>query len=279
MSFIITSTKIYSDRGLINGGLLIENGKLKKIISHDHLNLYKNVQRIDYQEQRIIPGIIEMHVHGYKGWYAMSSKESDIQHLALAMTTCGVTAFTPTNHLRKDIFENHQAIVKVMKSDYTGAKVLGIHMEGPFISQERLGSVILSEVTEPNLALMQKFYDTAEGNITTVTLAPEIEGNDLIIDFCNEHGINVCLGHTNATYQQAKKAIDMGAIISQKTGNCMRPMHQRDLGVVGAVLLDQRIYNEINSDLRHTSADFFNPVVDTKQNVFRTSIKDTTCIS
>lgn len=256
MSYIIKSQRIYSDRGLINGGILVDNDKIKKIITADDLIKYNNIDIIDYQNARVIPGIIEMHIHGYKGYNAMSPNKDEILNLAKAVTTCGITAFTPTNHYLPHIFENHQAIIEAMDTVNDGAKILGIHMEGPFISLERLGSVMPEEVVAPNLELMQKFYDTAQGRITTVTLAPEVSGNKAIIDFCIERGINVCLGHTNATFDEAKAAIDQGAIISQKTGNCMRPMHQRDLGVIGAVLLDQRVFNEINSDLRHTSADF-----------------------
>ena len=256
MKKLIKSKRIYTERGCIDGGFIVEDGKFKKIYFEKDLPKDFDGQVIDYDNQRILPGIIEMHIHGYMGWNAMSPDKEEIKKLAKALTTCGVTGFTPSNHYLPHVFENNKAIAQAMEEERVGARIFGIHMEGPFISTEKLGSVELDEVKKPDLELMKKYIETANGHITTVTLAPEIEGNLEIIDYLVEKGINVCIGHTNATYDETMEAIDRGAIITQKTGNCMRGMHHREMGVVGAALLDQRIYNEINSDGAHTSIEF-----------------------
>lgn len=129
-------------------------------------------------------------------------------------------------------------------------------MEGPFISMEKLGSVIPSEVQPASIGLMQKYLETSDNQIRTVTLAPEIPNAEELISFLVRKKINVCLGHSNATFEEAKKAVDLGAIITQKTSNCMRGMHHREMGLLGEAVLDSRLYNEINSDLAHTSKEF-----------------------
>ncbi len=256
MKKLIKSTRIYTERGCIDGGFVIENGKFKKIFLKPDLPHTFDGETIDYGNQRIIPGIIEMHIHGYMGWNAMSPDVKEIKKLSKSLTTCGITGFTPSNHYSSTVFDNNAAIAQTMNEKQEGARIFGIHMEGPFISKERLGSVLPLETANPDLNLMKKYYETAEGKITTVTLAPELEGIFEIIDFLVERGINVCLGHTNATYSEAIAAIDRGAIITQKTGNCMKPMHHREMSVLGAALLDERVYNEINSDGAHTSIEF-----------------------
>lgn len=256
MKSLVKSHRIYTQRGCIDGAFEVEKGKINRIYQADSIPLNFDGEVKDYGNSRIIPGIIEMHVHGYKGWSAMSPDPEEIKKLGKSLTTCGVTSFTPTNHLKPQVIENCKALASVYEDERFGARMLGIHMEGPFISLEKLGSVEEADTHKPDIALMKQFYEAANGHFTTVTLAPEVEGNMELIDWLVAHGVNPCIGHSNATYEICEEAIDRGAVITQKTGNCMRMIHQREVGVTGAALLDQRIYNEINSDLAHCSKQF-----------------------
>lgn len=256
MQKLFISQKIYTERGCVDGAILIEGVKIKQIFRRENIPSSFIGEIVDCGNQRIIPGIIEMHIHGFKGWSAFSSKKEELRNLARAVTAQGVTAFTPTNHYKPNVFENTKALGELYEEPRIGARHLGIHFEGPFISPKTLGSVEKEELHEPDLNLMKKFYELSKGHINTVTMAPEIEGNLEILDWLVVHGINPCIGHSYATYQECEEAIDRGAIITQKTGNCMRGIHQREVGVVGAAMLDYRIYNEINSDLAHCSQQF-----------------------
>lgn len=255
MKKFIYSDRIYSERGLISGTIELEDSKILQI-HHGRIAPEPEAEVFDYRSLRVIPGMIEMHLHGYMGWNAMSPDANEIAALSKSLVTCGVTGYLPTNHYSETVFENNKAIVKVMSSPRQGARIFGIHMEGPFISLEKLGSVIPDEVQPASIELMQKYLDTSDNQIRTVTMAPEIPNAEELISFLVRKEINVCMGHSNATYAEARRAIDLGAIITQKTGNCMRGMHHREMGLLGAALLDMRLYNEINSDLAHTSKEF-----------------------
>ena len=255
MKRYIYSDRIYTQRGLVNGTIELEDSKILQIYL-GRIAPEPGAEVFDYGSLRIIPGMIEMHLHGYMGWNAMSPDADEIVALSKSLVTCGVTSYLPTNHYSDTVFENNKAIANVMRSPRRGSRILGIHMEGPFISLEKLGSVLPDEVQPASIELMQKYLDTSDNQIRTVTMAPEIPNAESLISFLVRKQINVCMGHSNATYAEAKRAVDLGAIITQKTGNCMRGMHHREMGLLGAALLDMRLYNEINSDLAHTTKEF-----------------------
>jgi len=255
MKKYIYSDRIYTQRGCISGTIELEGSKILQI-HHGKVAAETGAEVFDYGSLRVIPGMIEMHLHGYMGWNAMSPDPEEIVALSKSLLTCGVTGYLPTNHYSHTVFENNKAIAKVMQTARQGARIFGIHMEGPFTSLEKLGSVVPDEVLPVSIELMQKYIETSENHIKTVTMAPEIPNAEELISFLVRRQINVCMGHSNATYAEAKKAIDLGAIITQKTGNCMRGMHHREMGLLGAAVLDQRLFNEINSDIAHTSKEF-----------------------
>ena len=95
MKFLVKSQRIYTERGCLSGAFLVEDGTIRAIYADENLPDTQGIQIRDYGRQRIIPGIIEMHVHGYKGWHAMSPDKEEIKKLGRALTTCGVTAFLP----------------------------------------------------------------------------------------------------------------------------------------------------------------------------------------
>ena len=251
----IYSNRIYTQRGCISGTIELEDSRILQIHT-GKIDAEPGAEILDYGNLRIIPGLIEMHLHGYMGWNAMSPDAQEIVALSKSLLTCGITGYLPTNHYSETVFENNKVIAQVMKSPREGARILGIHMEGPFTSLEKLGSVLPEEVLPVSIELMDKYIETSENHISTVTMAPEIENADKLISYLTRKQINVCLGHSNATYAEAKKAVDLGAVITQKTGNCMRGMHHREMGLLGAALLEQGLYNEVNSDLAHVSKEF-----------------------
>lgn len=256
MNKLIKSSRIYSERGLIDGALEVKGSQIIRIYHKESIPNDFDGEIIDYGDYKIIPGLIEMHIHGYMGWNAMSPDKAEIEALSKSLPSTGITAYTPSNHYSDFVFDNNAAIADVIEEDKLGAKIIGIHMEGPFISLERLGSVLPSEVVKPSIEMMDKYIESSRDNIVTVTMAPEVEGGIELVDYIVSKGINVCMGHTDAKYDEAIKAIEHGAIITQKTGNCMRGMHHREMGVLGAAMLDMRIYNEVNSDLAHVNKEF-----------------------
>lgn len=256
MKKLIKSHAIYTERGCLDGGFEVRNGKISRIFTADNLPDDYDGEITDYGDCRIIPGIIEMHIHGFKGWSAFSSDKNEIQGLSKSLPSVGITAFLPTNHYRFNVMENAAAIAEVMEEKICGARILGTHMEGPFINPKTVGSMDVNDIHKPDLRLLKQMYEATKGHIVTMTLAPEMDGNMEIIDWLTANSINPCIGQSIAAYDQCEEAIDRGAVITQKTGNCMGQIHQREVGTVGAAMLDKRIYNEINSDLAHCSKQF-----------------------
>lgn len=256
MEQLVISKRLYCEQGCIDGAMLIKDGIIKEIFLKAEMPDSFQGECIDYGSLRILPGIIEHHIHGFKGWSAFSTQQAEIQALANSLPSVGITSFVVTNHYRHSVMENIAAIIEVIKHQTQGAKILGIHMEGPFINPEMLGSISADDIHTPDLNLMKQLYDAAEGHLLTVTLAPELKGNIEIIDWLIKHHVNPCIGVCKATYAQCQLAVEHGAILTQKTGNCMGQFHHREVGGIGAALLESSLYNEINSDLAHCSKEF-----------------------
>ena len=135
--------------------------------------------------------------------------------------------------------------------EHKGSRLLGIHLEGPFLSPQYKGAMPEHLLQKPNLELVKEYQEAAEGEIRYITVSPEIEGMvDFIPKLC-EQGMAVAIGHSGADYDTARKAIAGGAAASTHTGNAMRLLHQHEPAIWGAVLEDEKVYCEMICDGRH----------------------------
>ena len=128
-------------------------------------------------------------------------------------------------------------------------RVVGAHLEGPFLSPERLGTHPLEHRRDPDLALLERLLDA--GRVTTFTLAPELAGADALIERLLEREIVVSAGHTNATAAQAHAAFDLGVSTVTHLFNAMRPFRSRDPGIVGVALTRRDVYVQMIVDGHH----------------------------
>ena len=138
MKKLIKSSRIYGEGGLMDGAILVEGGKIASLFQRDAIPDV-DAQVFDYGDSRIIPGIIDLHVHGFKGWAAKTLDKEEVKNMARALPSVGVTAFQPTNSAWDYQVENNAAIADAMEEGYEGARMLGIHMEGPFYNVKRHG--------------------------------------------------------------------------------------------------------------------------------------------
>ncbi|MDL2225112.1 N-acetylglucosamine-6-phosphate deacetylase [Eubacteriales bacterium OttesenSCG-928-M02] len=251
MAMMIKSSRIYTHRGVVDGGMVVEYGKVKKIYQKDLLPTTFDGETVDYGNNRVIPGIIDVHTHGFMGWAADTVDPQDTVKNAMALATVGVTGFLSTNGKWEHTLETNAMVADLMETDYPGARILGLHMEGPFINPDRRGGFTDAGMTKPDLDLAKAYYESARGALKYMTLAPELPGNLEIIDYLVEKGVKVGAAHSNATYAQTMEAIERGLSISIHTGNAMGPMHQREVTVMGALLLDDRVDCELIPDFYH----------------------------
>ena len=204
----------------------------------------------------VVPGFIDEHIHGASGSDGMDGTIEDIAKIANTLPKEGTTAFLVTT-----MTQSPQNITKALSAakEYVcgrhdeGAEVLGVHLEGPFISTKHVGAQPLEYVQSPSVAAFIPYEQAAGGNVKIVTLAPEVEGAQELISYLKEKGVVASMGHTDATFEQVEQAKSSGATNITHTFNAQTPLHHRKAGVVGAALYDDDLVCEIICDTIHVS--------------------------
>lgn len=198
----------------------------------------------------VLPGLIDTHIHGARG-IGFYWSEEDLRPALDWLTRRGVTGLLPTT-----CSETPQELERDIRRLVSAGdeRILGVHAEGPFLNPSNRGGMRENRIQAPNCHTLQRMYDASEGRLKLLTLAPEMEGADAVIDRCLELGIQVSMGHTSADYACAKKAVDRGVRRLTHTYNGMRGLNHREPGVLGCGLEDDRVCCELICDLFHVSA-------------------------
>jgi len=194
-----------------------------------------------------VPGFVDLQVNGYGGVDFLSATASDYEVAGAALLEGGVTAYQPTF-----ITAPESVLVDALRAvpaNGSFPRVVGAHVEGPFLSPERLGTHPREHRRDPDLALLDRLLDV--GGITEVTLAPELPGADVLIARLLERGVVVSAGHTNATAAQANAAFDLGVSTVTHVFNAMRPFRSRDPGVAGVALTRRDVFVQMIVDGHH----------------------------
>jgi N-acetylglucosamine-6-phosphate deacetylase len=245
-----TNTNIYVEgKGIIKTSLEIENGKIKSIGKFkDGVELPDNLI--------VVPGFIDQHIHGANHSDSMYPTKKDILNIATSITQDGVTGFLPTT-MTQSIENINKALENIKKyieeGVEEGAEVLGIHLEGPFVSKKQKGAQPEEYILEASVDAFKKFQKVSGGNIKIVTLAYEENGKELT-QYLKSKKIVASLGHTDATYAIASEAVKNGATSFTHCYNAMKGLHHRDAGTLGAAMLHDEAYVELICDLIHVSA-------------------------
>jgi N-acetylglucosamine-6-phosphate deacetylase len=179
-----------------------------------------------------VPGFVDLQVNGFGGVDFLDAAADGYSRAGEALLETGVTAYLPT--LITSPEEQLLAAIAEVPANGARPRVLGIHLEGPFLSPERLGAHESAGRRDPDVALLDRLI--AGGLVRLMTLAPELAGADALIGRLHEHGVVVSLGHTDATAAVANAAFDRGVGTVTHLFNAMRPFRHRDPGIVGAAL-------------------------------------------
>jgi len=209
---------------------------------------------IDAKGLYVSPGFIDIHTHGRGGYQVMDSTFESLNAISKASLQTGVTSFLVST-VTMPIESISHAIENVVKNKekVEGAQILGVHMEGPFFSKIYKGAQPEEYMIHPTIQNFVSIVNNNEDIVKKVSLAPELEGATELIPYLFEKGIIVSLGHTNATYQEAQRAIDLGATSATHTYNAMTPLTHREVGVTGTVMINQNVYAELVLDGIHVS--------------------------
>lgn len=242
------------DFNLIQCDLQIEDGKIARIctnISSLEVSSDPSEDILDMTGKYILPGFIDSHMHGARG-HKISDPNPDLLEITRYEATQGVTSIalsTVCTEYSLLLRQIDRAVEASKKTRFT--KIPAIHAEGPFINKKKKGAMDENSILIPNILQLDEMIEHSQGLLKIITLAPEMPGSINTIRHAVNRGLTVSMGHTDATYDEAKAAIDAGASQSTHTFNAMRALSHREPGVLGAVLTDSRVYCEMICDHTH----------------------------
>ncbi len=249
MKTIINGKTILPDT---SGNFFVSNENItfdEKII--DVGNFYDAAEIIDAENNFVAPGFINIHIHGCAGCDAMDDSPSALEKICAFLPACGVTGFLPTTMTTplediKRALINIREKISAQEKNLGGAKILGAHVEGPFISEKFCGAQDKKSIRRADFNLLAEFADV----VKIITIAPE-ELNDFdFIDRCREKNIIVSIGHSAADYDTALAAIRRGATHITHFFNAQSGLHHRKPNIVGAAF-DSNVVVELITDNVH----------------------------
>ena len=247
--FFINGTIINADFKLETLDMEIDKGKIIRV--QKSIDYKEDDMVIDCEGYYISPGFVDIHTHGAAGFDCSDGYREAVEGVAEFLITKGVTSFCPTTMTmdKVDIIQAVRVIKGCMDKPCKGARVLGINMEGPFISPEKSGAQAKESITEPDYDYFREVYEASGKNIKIVDIAPEINGGSLIRKF--KRDCVVSMAHTTVDYAGALEAMDKGASHITHLFNAMSGLSHREPGLVGAALDDSRVTCELICDGYH----------------------------
>lgn len=254
----IINGKIITRSGVLENKVLVFNETIQQIQEEVPTDCHV----IDAKGMYIAPGLIDVHVHGSCGADTMDQTKEAIEVISAGISKNGVTSFLPTTMTmsQEDIYGAFEVIRLCMNQPLNGAKVLGAHMEGPFINAIYKGAQLDKYIIKPSYQFIENYTDV----IKLVSYAPEMDENYSFTKEVKEKtDITLSIGHTNATYNQAKEAFNCGCLHVTHLFNAMTPLNHREPGVVGAALTSD-VFTELIADTIHVNQQLFQFVLDNK---------------
>ncbi|AKI50106.1 N-acetylglucosamine-6-phosphate deacetylase [Listeria monocytogenes] len=241
---IIKNVKVCKDNELIDMSVVTEGHLIKEVLPKNKIiaEEYSEEAIFDGNGGLLIPGMIDVHIHGAKNYDMMDGSTESIQAVSMACAETGCTSFlvTSVSSSLEDLIQMIRQTKKVIGKE-KGAKIAGIHLEGPYLNIEKKGMQNPAHLRHPDLKEMKKIFDEADGLIKMVTIAPELPGGIEIIDFLKKRGVVVAIAHSNATYEEAQDAFEKGASHITHCFNAMPAIHHRAPGLVAAALENDSI--------------------------------------
>lgn len=242
-----------------NCGVRIEKGYISDVFSSKRFSqkyFSPETQFIDVQGAVIAPGFIDTHIHGFGGYGTEDISAESLLGMSKHLVQYGVTAFAPAIYPAEPIrmLQAVQEAVSAIGRE-EGAQIMGLHLEGPFLSPGRLGVMRAGTVQEVDIVFMEQLWQAAGGKIVNMTVAPELKGMRELALFCLKMGIVLQAGHTDANYENMVEGMQAGIYHSTHLFNAMSRMEHRNPNAVGAILAHPEMSCEIIADGFHIHPD------------------------
>jgi N-acetylglucosamine-6-phosphate deacetylase len=250
---VLVAGTLYEPREIGGPVALLLDERRVAGVSHDLESARRSADRvIDLSAWRVAPGYLDLHTHGFAGNDVSGGSTAELAAMASRLPSTGVTGFCPTiaSSGPEQTLRQVERIASLRESAQArSAEVLGIRLEGPFISRAKKGAQLESAIRRPNIAELQRL--AARGPIRMLDFAPEEDADGALLRALLEQRIVACIGHTAASYSQAQAAIDAGARHCTHLFNAMPPLEHRAPGAAGALLTDSRATVEVIADGVH----------------------------
>ncbi len=263
----IENINIVLEDEVIFGDILINDGLISNIIKKGEFKKDNDI---------LIPGFIDVHIHGGYSFDVMDANDA-VRQIALNLPKEGTTSFLATSMTQsyENIYNALKAAGKYyLNQENNAARVLGIHLEGPYVNVKAAGAQPIEFIKKPDLEEFIK-WNKASGNIIKkVSLAPENDENFNFIKYLKANNISPSIAHTTANYKTTSLSIEAGADSFTHIYNAMTPLHHRDVGVVGAAYLHKEVYAELIFDKVHTSVEAAQLLINNKTHKYVILITD-----
>jgi N-acetylglucosamine-6-phosphate deacetylase len=244
-----------------SGTILIEGEKIAGVGSPAQVSIPAYATLIDATDKIVVPGFIDTHTHGRDGAYFGEDAESTVR-LCRSIASSGITSLLPTlasllpvQYTMEMILARIANVRQAMRQGTGGAEILGIHMEGPYLSSAEAarGSQLPMNMRRPSVAELRQMVEASSGSIRKMSIAPELDGAlDVIREMVNHH-ILPCAAHSTASFEQAMQAVGAGLCCAAHVFNGMPPLHHRSPGLLGAILTCDQVHAELIADGQHVS--------------------------
>src|SRR5208282_288630 len=254
--------------------ILVEGGKITGLGPRDEVRVPNDAVHYAAGDKIVIPGFVDIHIHGAGGHDVMEANARALDRIASTVARHGTTSFLATTVTApvEETCHSLQGIARYIRSHENpvggikrlAAEMIGIHLEGPFISKARRGVHPTDALAKPSAELLARFRKAADGLVKIVTIAPELPGALDLIAAAAADGVVVALGHTDADYEQSRAAFAAGARHAVHFYNAMRPFSHRDPGIIGAVLTEPEVTAEVIADGTHVAGPAIQVLLGTK---------------
>jgi N-acetylglucosamine-6-phosphate deacetylase len=253
MRTVITAEKLLApDQIIYNPILEIEDGVIANIASRDHGSVPSG-EVMNFPGAVLAPAYFDVHIHGSAGSDVMEATESSLSNIGSFLARHGVGSYLATTVSAPvdTTLQSLSGLARLIGREIQGARPLGIHIEGPFISHAKRGAHAERDLVQPTVDLFNRMWEASEGHIRLMTIAPELPGASEVIVRAIKLGVRVSLGHSNAGVEDARRGVRLGATSATHTFNAMRRFDHRDPGILGVVLNNDTLFAEMICDGLH----------------------------
>ena len=237
-----------------NASIMVRGGFIQAVGGHSAFSVLDDIPAIRLPDCDAIPGMIDTHLHGSGGFAAMSADiDNDLAAMSRVLAERGVTSFVPAvlSAEREKMMAVTAALVRALDRDHPGAVPVGIHLEGPYLSQEKRGTQSPRAIRPVDLGELDELLAAGEGRVRIMTFAPELKESHRLVERLREENVSPSMGHSMAEAEVVLRAIEVGACRCTHFYNGMPPLDRRRVGLTAVALTDDRVTIELIADGVH----------------------------